>query len=72
MAKRTLVIGQWIAACALVVVSVSPTPAQSCREWRLRSTSGPSGRGEYGLAYDSRRGVTVLVGGARNLAFTRM
>lgn len=66
---RILAIGELIVAAALVFVPASPAPAQSCQEWRLRSTTGPSPRGEYGLAYDSRRGMTVMVGGARNLGF---
>jgi hypothetical protein len=52
-----------------LLLSTSAAKAQSCQEWRLRTTSGPSPRGEFGLAYDSRRGVTVLVGGAQNLGF---
>ena len=68
--SRSLGIGALIVAGALLVVPGSPAQAQSCQEWRLRATSGPSPRGEYGMAYDSRRGMTVLVGGANNLAFT--
>ncbi|MCH7870278.1 MAG: hypothetical protein IID33_01125 [Planctomycetes bacterium] len=31
--------------------------------WSLRTTAGPQGRAFHGLAYDERRGVTVLYGG---------
>ena len=56
-------------ATAVLALPLSPAAAQSCLEWRLRATSGPSPRGEYGLAYDARRSMTVLVGGAQNLGF---
>jgi hypothetical protein len=59
----------FVVAAAVLVVPTSPTLAQSCRDWRLRSTTGPSPRGEFGLAFDGRRGMTVLVGGAQNLGF---
>lgn len=58
-----------ILVTAMLVVPVSPALAQACLDWRLRATTGPSPRGEYGLAYDSRRGMTVLVGGAQDLNF---
>ena len=38
---------------ALSVHATFPPQAQSCQEWRLRSTTGPSPRGEFGLAYVS-------------------
>ncbi len=31
--------------------------------WMLRSVEGPPGRNQHAIAYDSRRGVTVLFGG---------
>jgi hypothetical protein len=60
---------RFVVSEAVLVLALSPAAAQSCQEWRLRATSGPSPRGEFGLAYDSRRGMTVLVGGAQNLGF---
>src|SRR5262245_7109791 len=40
--------------------------------WVQRASVGPSPRAEFGLAYDSARGVVVLFGGAQNLAFTNV
>jgi hypothetical protein len=68
MTKRTLLCS--LAISAAFGLSISPAHGQSCREWRLRATTGPSPRGEFGLIYDSRRSMTVLVGGAQNLGFS--
>src|SRR5262245_20149869 len=58
-----------LSVAVVLLFQTGPALAQSCREWRLRATTGPSPRGEFGLAYDSRRAMTVLVGGAQNLNF---
>ncbi|HET9300780.1 MAG TPA: hypothetical protein VFO11_12605, partial [Candidatus Polarisedimenticolaceae bacterium] len=65
MTKRII-----LALSVVLALAVSPAHGQSCREWRLRATTGPSPRGEFGLVYDSRRSMTVLVGGAQNLGFS--
>jgi hypothetical protein len=67
MNNRTLLCS--LATSLAFAFSLAPVRAQSCREWRLRATTGPAPRGEFGLAYDSRRSMTVLVGGAQNLGF---
>src|SRR5262245_19859019 len=64
------IVGVLIIATSVLVAPARPARAQSCQQWRLRATTGPSPRGEFGLAYDSKRGMTVLVGGADNLQFT--
>jgi len=58
-----------ILTVAIVLLVSLPAPAQTCREWRLRDVPGPSPRGEFGLAYDPHRDVTVLIGGSSNLTF---
>jgi hypothetical protein len=60
---------------ALALLTTLATPAAlaaDCRAWFRRSVPAPvpSPRGEYGLAFDSDRGRTVLFGGAANLGFT--
>ncbi len=60
----------WVIPLAAIVAS--PAIAGECRTWFQRTVSGsiPSPRGEYGMAFDSVRGRTVLFGGAANLGFT--
>jgi hypothetical protein len=49
----------------LAVIQVLAKP------WTLVGTNGPSPRDQFGLAYDSRRGVTVLFGGASQNSLSR-
>ncbi len=44
-------------------IATDDTWEWSAEGWRLAATSGPSARGLHTMAYDDRRGVTVLFGG---------
>ncbi|MCG3125618.1 MAG: hypothetical protein CHACPFDD_00443 [Phycisphaerae bacterium] len=55
-------------AHAALVVSLIATChsafAQACFEWTRRQVLGPSARAGHAMAFDIRRGVTVLFGGS--------
>src|SRR5262245_19727792 len=56
--------------CISVLASSVPAIAGGINaQWTLRATTGPSPRAEFGMAYDTARGVTVLFGGANCLSF---
>ncbi len=61
-----------LAITGLVVLLSAPDALAECRAWFRRSAPAPvpSPRGEYGMAWDSDSGRTVLFGGAANLTFT--
>ena len=50
---------------ALAAFELPGTPGCQSQHvgWIARPAAGPPGRAEFGLAYDSTRGVTVLFGG---------
>src|SRR6185436_10818389 len=61
-----------------VAVHVTPSRDFVCETWEwngaswaLRTTSGPSYRSFFAMAFDSRRGVTVLFGGISESNFDR-
>ena len=64
--------GRIAVAVTLLFLFIPRASAQTCQAWRQRATTGPSPRGEFGMTYDARRGVTVLVGGANNLNFNNV
>src|SRR5262245_41579066 len=51
-----------------LIVCLLASPALAS-VWEQRAVSGPSPRCEYGFAYDSMRGVSVLFGGSSTLDF---
>src|SRR5262245_16143441 len=59
----------WMGVLSLVVLLALANSVLAGPGWLERPTSGPSARCEFGFAYDSFRGVSVLFGGAASLDF---
>ncbi|MCC6659293.1 MAG: hypothetical protein IT437_00235 [Phycisphaerales bacterium] len=60
--RQTLILAAVATCTAGVAAQTECGPGQ----WVLRSNSGPPARYGHAMAYDSKRGVTVLFGGAGN------
>jgi hypothetical protein len=58
-----------LALLSLVFLALA-NPVHAAPGWEQRAVSGPSPRCEFGFAYDSVRGVSVLFGGSANLSFS--
>jgi len=56
---------RWMIALLGGLLLLPASKAASCQEnWKQRfPTTNPTGRQQHGLAYDVKRGVTVLFGG---------
>jgi len=58
--------GAGIAAILLLAI---PSFCDAQWQWEQKSSSGPTPRGEYGMAFDAARIETLLLGGSNNLTF---